>query len=174
MTEVSSFAIRKTFLLPLGVLLVETLFLLLLCIVQGETRGKIVILTLMLLPVTFLFVESFFRRVEVGTTAIRVRKLFRSCSLDFSEIVDMDTVLVRKRAFLTLSSEDHFIILSNAYADFPQMLQLLMERVGTDAVTETTREMAKAPPVKTSDIVSCWLAVALVSMILYIQFAGPF
>jgi len=174
MSEVARFRIRKSFLWPLGILLFEILVLLGLCVVQGEGSGKQIILGLMLLPVCVLFAESVVRQAEVNESGIRVRKLFRSTRLDFSQILDMDTVLVRKRAFLTLSSQDHFIILSNAYRDFPSLLQLLLSRVGEAAVTDATRQMAKAPPVKTSDIVSCWLAVALVSMILYIQIRGPF
>jgi len=33
---------------------------------------------------------------------------------------------------------------------------------------------AQAPPVKTTDISSCWLAVALRAFILYVQFQGKY
>jgi hypothetical protein len=50
----------------------------------------------------------------------------------------------------------------------------LLARVPAASVSEETRRMAEAPPTKSSDIVSCWLAVVLVAFILYTQLGGRF
>jgi hypothetical protein len=39
-------------------------------------------------------------------------------------------------------------------------------------VSEETKAMAAAPPVKSTDVISCWLGVALLALILYIQLGG--
>lgn len=169
MTTQRDFSIRKTFLLPLGLLLLLSLALFGVIIAKGEPVAKVIILGLIILPVAGFFFESVVRRVQVGDSAISVHKLLRQKSLMTAEITAVDTVLVRKRAFLTLSTEEDFIILSNAYADFPLLVQTILEKVPPQSISEETRQMAVSPPIKSTDIVSCWIAVALMAFILYIQ-----
>lgn len=172
MAQAQTFTIRRTFLLPLGLLLLLSLGLLVTCIVQGQPVAKAIILGFMLLPVIAFFVESACRRAVVDDEGITVYKFLRKKRLSFAEMTAVETVMVRKRVFLTLCVGDEFIILSNAYADFPRLVRVLLERSPAAAVSAETRTMAAAPPSKSTDIVSCWLAVALVAFILYIQFGG--
>lgn len=172
MNETRSFSIRKNFLVPLGLLLVLAAALFVTCLVQGQPVAKAIILGFIMLPVVGLFVESAFRRTLVDAEGVTVNKFLRSKRLRFDELTAVETVQVRKRAFLTLCADDEFVILSNAYADFPQLVELLLSRAPEAAVSEETRTMAADPPVKSTDIVSCWLAVALMAFILYIQWGG--
>jgi hypothetical protein len=48
-----------------------------------------------------------------------VFKLLRKQELKFAEVTAVETVQVRKRVFLTLCAGDDFLIISNAYANFP-------------------------------------------------------
>ena len=84
-----------------------------------------------------------------------------------------DTVEVRRRVFLTLSAGDDFLILSNAYARFPELASALLARVPNQIVSEETRTMAAAPPAKNGDIVSCWIATAVMIGIIVIQLGRP-
>jgi hypothetical protein len=102
-----------------------------------------------------------------------VFKLLRKKELKYAELTAVETVRVRKRVFLTLCAGDDFLIISNAYANFPGLVQTLLARVPAAAISEETRQMAAAPPVKSTDVISCWLAVALLAFILYIQLGGP-
>ncbi|MFA5516334.1 MAG: PH domain-containing protein [Desulfuromonadales bacterium] len=174
MSETRRFAIRRSFLLPLGLLLVLCLALFFIVIAKGEPTGKIIILGCIILPVAILFLESAFRQAIVDDEGITVKKFLRRKELRFAEVTSVDTVLVRRRAFLTLGAEDDFLILSNAYADFPALVKELLARVPTPTVSAETQQMAAAPPNKSTDIVSCWLAVALMAFILFIQLGGRF
>ncbi len=165
-----SFRIRRVFLLPLGLLLAVSLALLAVVILQGQTGGKIIILGIMIIPVAVILVESLARRAEVGDDAVTVHKFLRDKSLRYADLTEVESVVVRKRAFLSLSTEEHFLIISNAYDDFPRLVQTLLARVPAGVITEQARAMAANPPTKSSDIVSCWLAVALMSLILAVQF----
>ena len=169
-----TFSIRKTFLIPLGLLLALTVVLFIVCLVQGQPTAKIAILGFIILPVALLFTESLARRVVVGEQEVTVFKVLRKKTLRLAEVTEVDTVRVRKRVFLTLCAGDEFMILSNAYADFPGMVAALLGRVPSEAVSEETGKMAANPPVKTTDIVTCWLAVALLAFILYVQLSGKF
>lgn len=169
MTDTRTFRIRKAFLAPLGLLLVLCLILLGVTLAQGQPPAKAMILSFIILPVAGLFVESLFRRTVIGPDSVTVHKLLRRSTLPLSGITSVDTVMVRKRVFLTVSAGEDFLIMSNAYDDFPGLVQTLLARVPEEAVAEETRDMAASPPSKSSDIVSCWLAVALLLLILYGQ-----
>lgn len=166
------FSIRRSFLIPLGLLVLLTGILFALCVVRGEPTAKILILGFIMLPIIILFAESVFRRTQLTADGLVACKLLRQKELKFAEITAVETVRVRKRVFLTLCAGDDFLIISNAYGSFPALVQALLDRVPAAAVSEETKEMAAAPPVKSTDVVSCWLAVALMAFILYIQLGG--
>jgi hypothetical protein len=166
------FTIRKAFLIPLGLLLGLTLLLWVVVVQQGQPTSKVVILGLIILPMAILFLESLFRRAEIDEQGVMVAKFLRKRAIAFADVTGIDTLQVRKRAFLTLSTERHYLILSNAYANFPELVRTLLERVPEGTVSAETREMAKAPPVKSTDVISCWLAVILMAIILYLQLRG--
>lgn len=166
-----NYVIRRSFLLPLGLLLLLCLLLLVVVTVQGQDKGKIIGLVALALPISALFVESMFRRVHLDDVAITVYKPFRQKSLLFADMTAVDTLQVRKRVFLTLSTETEFIILSNAYAEFPVLVDGLLQRMAPAVISDETREMAAAPPTKSADIVSCWVGVVLLVLLLISQFA---
>ncbi|WP_305043751.1 hypothetical protein [Geoalkalibacter sp.] len=166
------FRINRAFLLPLGLLLALTVVLLVVCLAQGQTGGKIIILGLMILPVGGLFIESLARRAEIGEEAVTVHKFLRSSSLPYAQITAVEAVRVRKRAFLSLSSLDHFQIFSNAYQDFPDLVRSLLAHIPDELVSSDARALAANPPARSNDIVSCWLAVGLMLLILVVQFVG--
>lgn len=168
------YVIRRGFLIPLGLLLFQSLALFVICLVKGEPTAKIVILGAMIVPIAGLFVESAWRRVVVEESGVTIFKVLRKKTLRFSELTAVDTVQVRKRAFLTLSTEEDFLILSNAYASFPALVHGLLKRSPAAVISAETRHMAQNPPVKSSDIVSCWVGVLLLTLILYSQLGGTF
>lgn len=174
MMNTREFRIRKNFLLPLGLVLVFSVLLLVLCIVQQQPMAKILILAALLIPVAFLFLESSMRRVILEEEALVVRKPLRQKRLVYKDITSLDTVLVRRRAFLSISTEPDFVILSNSYADFAVLVEQLLKRVPATAISEETQQMAANPPTKSGDIFSAWLAAGLLLLIIYVQLGGAF
>lgn len=168
------FRIRRAFLLPLGLLLALSAALLIVTLIQGQSTGKILVLGALIIPVAGLFLESATRRTEIGTKAITIHKFLRERTLPYDEVTEVEAVVVKKRAFLSISSEQQFIIISNAYSDFPMLVQSLLARVPDEVVTEQARQMAADPPVKSADIISCWIAAALMALILAVQLFGRF
>ena len=164
-----SFVIRRSFLLPLGLLLATSLALFVLTLLQRQETIKIAMLGVLLLPLTILFLECAVRRVIIDAGMITARRLLRSKSLPLAALTAVDTVTVRRRVFFTLSAEDDFLILSNAYARFPELVGSVLAAAPLQAVSEETRTMAAAPPVKVGDILSCWVATAVMLGIFIIQ-----
>ncbi len=164
-----TFRIRKGFLVPLGLLSIETMALLITCFMFDEPIAKRIIVGFLILPVVVLFLECLFRRTVIDAEQVCTRKLLRRKCMRFDEMTAVETVQVKKRAFVTLCSEDDFMIVSNAYSSFPVMVNALLARVPKKSISDETAEMAQEPPRKTADIVSCWLAVVLLGFILFAQ-----
>jgi len=170
--SLNNYKIRRTFLFPLGLLLLLSVILLITVLLQGQPKIKVVVLGLMIVPIGALFLESFFRRIHFDAEMITVLKPLRSKSLKFSELTEVETLQVKKRVFLTLSTEADFLIISNAYADFPLLVNSILEHAPDQVVTTETRQMAINPPSKSSDIWSCWFAALLLAIILVLQFTS--
>lgn len=164
-----TFRIRKSFLFPLGLLVVEIIALLISCIQLGQPVAKIVILAVLILPVIVLFIECLFRRTTITSDTICTRKFLRSKIIKLAEVTAAETIQVKKRVFVTLCAGDDFLIFSNAYSRFPAMVKQLLSHLPATAISEETATMAAQPPLKTTDIFSCWLAVAFMGFILYAQ-----
>ncbi|SEA61652.1 hypothetical protein SAMN05660420_02626 [Desulfuromusa kysingii] len=172
--EAPTYTIRKSFLLPLGLVVLLSFILLFSALFLHLPTAKIIILGLFLLPACIIFVESVFRRVSLRNDAIEVNKLLRRKRLSYAELTAIDTIQIRKRAFISLSSEDDFLILSNSYNHFGLLLKQLLEKVPQNIVSEEIRALAEAPPQKCSDVFSAWLAVAVLTLIIYVQLRGLF
>ncbi len=169
-----TFKIRKKFLFALGLTSLLLVALLLLCIVQQETSGKIWILAAIMLPVLGLFVESWRRQIGIGEDCVVACRLFRTKRLPFGEITSVDTVKVRRRVFVSISTEADFLIFSNNYDHFDRLIALLQERLPAAVISDETRGLADNLPQKSNDLFSIWLAVVVLSLILYAQLGGTF
>ena len=172
--EPTTFKIRKSFLLPLGLIVLLSLVLLASSLYLHLPTAKIIILGLFFLPACAFFAESMVRKVYLGEDSIRVKKLLRSKLLSYNDLIAVDTILVRKRAFLSLSSEDDFLIISNSYENFGLLLQKLVAHLPDNIVSDETKKLVEKPPKKGSDIFSVWLAVAVLALIIYVQLRGLF
>jgi len=171
MADVKTFTIRKFFLLPLALLVVMTLALLVICLVQGQPIAKVIILGALLVPLIALLVEGGGRRIEISPERVHAIRPFRSKEILCAEVTELETVRVRNRVFLTLSAgEDDYLIISNSYANFPELLHSLVDVVPESTVTEETRRLAQNPPVRQADVAAVWLAVIAMAYILFAQF----
>ena len=88
----------------------------------------------------------------------------------WNEITAVETVRVRQRAFLTINAGEQFLIIANMYAGFAQLLNTVLERVPMATISEETQNLAKAPPVKHSDIVILWGLTLMMAYLIYAQF----
>jgi len=172
--ESSIYTIRKSFLIPLGLAVLLSFVLLASALFLQLPTAKTIILAGFLLPVCIIFAESSLRKVYVTEDAVKVSKLFRSKRLNYAELTAIDTIQVRKRVFVSLSSEKDFMILSNSYEQFGLLVKQLVTKVPEAVVSDETRQLAENPPIKCSDVFSAWLAVAVLTLIIFVQLRGVF
>ena len=173
MPETSRYVIRRTLVVPLGLLLLLMAALAVVSLMHGQPVAKVVFLVVFALPVTILFVESVFRRLDIDAAGVTAIRLFRSRRIDFARVTALEAVRVRSRVFLTLAAgDDEFLIISNGYADFPALVRTLVARLPEAVVTEEARQLASSPPVRHADIAMVWFAVVALVYVLIVQFRG--
>ncbi len=166
-----TFVIRRSFVFPLALLVVLTLALLVVCVVQGQPTAKIVILAGLSIPLGVLLVESAGRRVVIDDDKVTAFRPFRQRQVAFASVTSLETVRVRNRVFMTLvAGDDDFLILSNSYGDFPDLVQSLMSAVPESTITEETRQLALDPPTRQADVFTAWFAVIALAYVLIAQF----
>ena len=171
MNDARTFVIRRSFVIPMGLLVVLTFTLLVICILQGQSLAKVILLAGLILPLAMLFVESALRRLVVDQDGITAIRVFRQRRLNFADVTSLETVRVRNRVFLTLmAGDDDFLIISNSYGDFSALLASLIDAVPEGTITAETEHLAEKPPLRQADVFTAWFAVVA---LLYVLFA-PF
>lgn len=173
MNPIQTFVMRRTLILPMALVVVLTAVLLVVCVVQGQAIGKIIILAALILPLAALFVETAFRRVVIDQQGVTAYRPFRQRRLLFSDVTELESVRVRSRVFLTLAAgPDDFLIISNSYQAFPALLEGLIAAVPEGTVTEETQQLAKQAPLRHADVFTAWFAVVALVYVLIAQFRG--
>ncbi len=170
----SQFKIRKKFLFALGLINLLLVALLLLCIIQQQATGKVVILAAIILPVLAIFIESWRRLISVNEDSIVACRLFRTKRIPFGEITSVDTVRIRRRIFVSVSTEADFLLFSNNYDHFDQLIERLQERLPHAVISDETRALVDDLPLKSNDLFSIWLVVVVLMLIIYVQLGGAF
>jgi len=167
-----TFVIRRSFVVPLGLLVALTVALLVVCLLQGQPLAKVIILVGLITPLAILFVESACRKLVIDGTEVTAYRPFRQRRMRFADVTGLETVRVRSRVFMTLvAGDDDFLIISNSYGDFPILLESLIESVPAEAVADETRQLAKQPPLRQADVFTAWFAVIAMAYVLLAQFS---
>jgi uncharacterized membrane protein len=172
-SETRRFVIRRTFLVPLGLVLLLLGALLAVGLLQGQPTAKMIFLVIFILPVAVLFGASVVRRLEIDPTGVTAVRLGRTRRIDYTRVTALEAVQVRSRVFLTLvAGEDDFLIISNSYADFPGLVNSLVAALPAAVITEEARHLATAPPQRHADVVMAWFAVLAMLYVLSAQFGS--
>jgi hypothetical protein len=155
----------------MALVILLTAVLLVVCLVQGQAIAKVVILAGLIMPLVVLFVETAFRRVVMDQEGVTAFRPFRQRRMLFADVTELETVRVRSRVFMTLSAgPDDFLIISNSYQDFPELVNGLIAEIPEQCVTEETRLLAKQPPLRHADVFTAWFAVIALVYVLIAQF----
>ena len=168
-----TFVIRRAFVVPMGLLIVLTVALLVVCVIQSQPIAKTIILAVLIVPMAVFFVESAFRRLVLGRDRVTAFRPFRQRQILFADVTSLETVQVRSRVFMTLvAGPDDFLIISNSYGDFPALVASLVAAVPEGTVTEETQILAKQPTLRHADVFTAWFAVIAMLYVVIAQFKG--
>lgn len=155
-----SYAIKKAFLIPLGVDAFLLLGLLLISLLlKGDATEKLVF-TIFFVPTVVLFLESLYRRVVVTGGGITIRKLGRARTVAWEEITHVGSLTIHKKVYVLLTTVKGFFIVSNAYERFSALVEEIVTHVEGEKVEEEVRLLTGGGLAGIANIVSAWVAAA--------------
>lgn len=169
-----TYRIRKGFLIPMAITVVLGVVLLLIGMTVQLPSGRLYLLAAFIAPALLIFIESSRRRVHLHNDHILMERTLGKKQLNFNDLTSVDAVRVRKRVFISLTTENSFMIISNSYEHFDELVHRLIELVPQPTLSDEARELAADPPRKCSDIFSAWLAVAVLLLVIAVQLRSIF
>jgi hypothetical protein len=167
--SVNTYRVRKQFIIPLTL---DLLLLFLLIAVSFFTKtipAEMVILVLVFISLLYIFLESLFLETSIGDKGIRIKKFLRGKALSWNDITNVDTMTVRKKVYLLLTTTKGFHILSNTHGDFYSMVSDLARHVDSERVEESVRTVIEEPVKRRSDILSSWLAAIILIVVIFLK-----
>ena len=168
------YRIRTSFLIPLGVDAALLMALLVLSYAVNGSSTEKAVLTLLLITALLAAVEAFKRIVAIGEEGFIVKKFFKSKEIAWRDITHIGCLRVRSRCYILLTTTKGFIILSNAYDQFPRMIADLIGHIPPDSIEieDEARAQIQNPSRNLSDLIAAWIAAcALTGMICLKLFA---
>jgi len=136
---------------------------------KGNSPVEKVVLSVILVPLLLVTLESNCRRVTIGEAGLSIKKLFRKKDLLWGDITDVGAVILRNRAYLVLTTTKGFHIISNVYGDFPALLRGIVSHVEAERVEEQVKALVERPVTKVSDVVSAWAGAVVLLVVIYIR-----
>jgi len=121
----------------------------------------------MFVPLLYVVVEVIVREVSIDKEGMRVKKLLRCKTLNWGEISNIDTIVLRKKVYLTVTTAKGFFVISNSYGNFTKLVTDIIEQLSVDKVEARVRDVVSTPIRKIADIVGAWLAAILLVAIIY-------
>jgi len=164
-----SYNIKKSFLIPLSVDAFFLLVLLAISLFTDSHPAERIVLTVILIPLIYVLLEASVRKAIISNEGIKIKKFLRQKSLEWQSITNVDTIVVRKKVFLALTTTKGFHVLSNSYGDFTTLVQDIIRHTGNEKVEERVKDIVAHPIRKISDIVGAWVAALLLGVIIYIK-----
>ena len=159
--KANTYKTRVAFLLPI---FLDSLFLLALLVISIFDRGlspESVVLSIIFIPAFYIFLESAARRTTIGDDGVKIRKLFREKQLLWEHITNVDVMTLHKKVYLLLTTKRGFHALANSHGDFSSLVKDVVRYVDQEKVEEGVRNVIEHPVKRMSDIVSAWVAFAI-------------
>ncbi len=132
---------------------------------EGLTQRGILLIVL-LAPFYYIGAEILARRVEITSEGLEVRKLLRRVHVSWPDVESLDAVASGRKVFaIILTREARPILLTNTLGHFSELVQVLIERSPSGAVTEHAREILQSPPSKIGPLVQAWIVCIVLGAI---------
>lgn len=130
------YRIKKAFLVPLGVdaFLLCVLFAISM-LPKGSATERLVFAIFFVLSL-YVFLECLLRRVTVDEGGIVIRKLLRKKGVPWEGITHVGGLNIHNKVYLLLTTVHGFLIISNAYGGFSDLVEEIVSRVDRTRVEE--------------------------------------
>jgi hypothetical protein len=163
------FKIRPVLLIPFAVNISLLFILLCLSIFFKGSFLERVVLAVLFIPTLAFFLEAISRSATISGQGLTLWKFFKKRDLRWEDITHVGCVIIRKKVYLLLTTTKGFHILSNAYDHFSTLVREIVDHVGADKTEEEVRNQIENPVKSTSDLISLWFAVIVITGIILMK-----
>jgi len=165
--ENSIYGIRKLFAFSFSVDVFLLCVLFVLSFLIGGSSPERIVLAIFLIPSLFVLCELWSRKVVLDAQGIRLEKFLREKDLRWHEITSVGALVLSSRSYLLLTTTKGLVSISNAYENFPHLIQDIIEHIDQEKIEAEVRQQTNSPQVRRSEIFKFWIA-ALVMLALII------
>ncbi len=162
-----TYKIRKAFLVPFSIDVVLLFVLIVMSLFTNSHPTERIILILFFLPSLFFLLEAYMREVFIGEEGLAIKKVFKKRVIRWTEISNVDTVVLGKKAYLAVTTSKGFYVVSNSYEKFSRLTDDIVEHLDSEKVEERVRAIITHPIYKRSDIIGAWIIAFLIVAVLY-------
>jgi tetrahydromethanopterin S-methyltransferase subunit F len=163
------YGIRRAFLIVLGLDAFLLFFLLMASLVMKENTMEKIVLMLFFLLTLVLFLECLLRRVTVMDEGLVIRKLGRRKALLWDEFTRVGYLVLHRKVYLLLTTVKGFFVISNAFEEFPRLVEDIAARVESDRVEQDVRLQAGRCLTGIANIVAAWVAALLMTVMILMK-----
>jgi hypothetical protein len=163
------FKIKKALIIPLAIDAGLVFILLLVSFFRKSSVGEVIFLIILMISLSLIVLECIFREVAISGEGLAIKKLLRRKRLGWGDITDVGALVLRKKAYLVLTTTKGFHIISNAYDDYTALVKGILEHVEAERVEESVKTLIDKPVRKISDIVSAWVGAAVLLVVLWVK-----
>jgi hypothetical protein len=167
--SVNAYRVRKQFFIPFTLDIILLFFLIVLSFFTKSIAAEKIILVLIFIPLFYIFLESLSLETTISATGIRIKKFLRKKDLLWDDITNVDTMMLRKKVYLLLTTTKGFYILANSHENFTSMVEDIAEHVDSEKVETNVRGIIEEPIKRLSDIISSWLAAIILIAVIFLK-----
>jgi hypothetical protein len=137
-------------------------------LIGGSSLERIV-LTIFLVPALGASYELWSRKILLDDKGLRLEKFLRKKEFKWPEITHVGAFVLRSRAYLLLTTVKGLVIISNAYENFPQLIERIVERIDHEKIDEEVRQQMNSPLSSRSEIFKSWVAAAVLLLLIILK-----
>ncbi len=166
------YRIRRSFTIPLAIDVLLLFVLLVLSLAVKGSGTERIVLTGFFAVSLLIMIEALSRKIVITAGGIVLKKLLKTKELLWSDITHVGCLSLRSKVFILLTTKKGFHILSNAYEPFAPLVRNIVNHLDTEKIeVEGEARMQMDKPTKNlSDLVAAWVAVIVLSGIIYLKF----
>ena len=167
--DVQSHGTRKAFLIPLAV---DAVLAGILCLMVFPAAGmsmEAVVLGVIFITLVIVLGISLRRKALIGPSGVTIAGLTGAKEFAWEEITNVDALIMKKKAYLLLTTTRGFHALSNNLSDFAGIVSRVFASAGDEKIEPAARTVLEDVPRRMSDLVMLWLAAVIMIGVLFFK-----
>lgn len=155
--------------IPFSLVVLLLFLLLLISLIFRGTYAERIFLAVIFVITFLVFLEAKSRTVGIGDRGVRLKKFLRTKEVGWEDITHVGALTLRSKAYLLLTTAKGFLILSNAYENFPLLIRDIVEHTSEEQVEEEVRYQMEHPVVSWGNVIAAWIAAAVIAGIISVR-----